>query len=395
MNIEDAAKLLDVKENELNSFIEKDPFNINNTIEGYLCRRSDYRYGSLIIYKVNEKDVESQIIYCTPKLHYPFSTTDIGDRNYHWPKFKRVYVYSKLDGTNILCFSYSDIEGKRYITFKTRLTPVLKENKFGNFLEMWNDVLKMYSELKKPEVVLSGEYSLSFEMYGTRNPLLIKYNTSLDAKLLFGIKQQNHKVMMPGFFGIDISLPCLQQLDTTEDITKFYDQLRQDNKNNNIKNEDGSITGSEGFVLYVKTEDNDYIQFKCKSEDIEAIHWVNDSIPHYSIINTTLNAVEDYNGDNIKSEEFFNHVVELLKEEYSQLQIDKSWERIKKDVILGIDKIIFKNKVEDCVEIINTNGDKGFIMRQLSQWFDKKDMRTVYQIMVEWNYIKEVKKLNV
>jgi hypothetical protein len=389
MNIEDAAKLLDIKDNELNHFEENDPYN-NNIISGYLCRRSDHRYGALVIYKVNGREVEPQVIYCTPKLHYPFSTSDIGDRNYKWPKFKRVYVYTKLDGTNVCIYSYADADNVRYVTFKTRLTPILKESKFGNFLEMWNDVLKMYPDLRKPKDVLEGKWSLSFEMYGTRNPLLIKYDVSLDTRLLFGVEQSRHLVLIPQIFDVKPSLECLKELTSTADITKFYDELRKEAKDNNVHNEDGSVSGSEGFVLYVQTETDEYMQFKCKPEDIEAIHWVNDSIPHYSIINTTLNAVEDYSGDDITTETFFNHVIELLKEEYSQLQIDKSWERIKKDIQIGIAKILFRQKVADCSKLIDTDGDKGFIMRQLSQWFDKKDMRQVYQIMVEWGYIKEI-----
>ena len=103
MRIEIGAKLLDVKSEVLSEFEVEDTFNPGNRIAGVICRQSDHRYGALVITSVNGCDVTPQVIYCTPKLHYPFGSSDEGDRTYHWPKdIKRVEVYPKLDG----CFAY-------------------------------------------------------------------------------------------------------------------------------------------------------------------------------------------------------------------------------------------------------------------------------------------------
>jgi len=48
-----ASESLEVKEDTLNHFKLKDPFSLNE-VEGYICRKSDYRYGALFIYKVND-----------------------------------------------------------------------------------------------------------------------------------------------------------------------------------------------------------------------------------------------------------------------------------------------------------------------------------------------------
>jgi len=384
LNQTPAATLLSVKEDVLVPFKELDPYN-NNQLEGYLCRQGDHRYGALVICKVNDIETEPQVIYATPKLHYPFSSDDL-ERRYHWPKFREVRVYEKLDGTNIFAYSYKDSLGSNFTTFKTRLTPVLKANKFGDFKGMWDEVLRLYPELLQFCIDCNeGGLGLSFEMYGLRNPLTIKYNTPLDARLLFFINNEG-LINPPELSKLPITLKATHSLTNQQDLTEFYDQLREEAKSNNLHNEDGSVTGTEGYVFYVLTEDNVWIQFKCKPEDIEAIHWVNDSIPRTSIMTTVLNAVEDFEGD-ITSSLFKDHVTVLLKEEYSEEQIQKSFDRINICVNDGIQLILFRQRLQEVVKLIDLHGDKGFIMRQLSKYYDKKDMAHVYNNMVAMGYL--------
>jgi len=75
-----ASEILDVKLDEFQEFTERDSFS-NNILCGVICKRSDYRYGSMVIFEINEEPTE-QVIYGTPKLNYPF---DRGG-HFHWPK---------------------------------------------------------------------------------------------------------------------------------------------------------------------------------------------------------------------------------------------------------------------------------------------------------------------
>ena len=96
--IEEASKLLNVKEKVLKEFDTLDFFNNNNRLEGVLCIQADHRYGALVIFKVNGVETGPQVIYCTPKLHYPFSTNEETDeRKFHWPKADEFHIYDKLD----------------------------------------------------------------------------------------------------------------------------------------------------------------------------------------------------------------------------------------------------------------------------------------------------------
>ena len=80
MDILRAMDIFGVKENELKKFGVEDTFNPPNRLYGFMCTRADHRYGSLVLFQVNGQECE-QIIYGTPKLHYPF------DKNgtYIWP----------------------------------------------------------------------------------------------------------------------------------------------------------------------------------------------------------------------------------------------------------------------------------------------------------------------
>ena len=136
-----ACQLLHVPEKELNQFAEIDPFN-GFTLHGYISRRGDHSYGAMAIVAIDGVPCE-QIVWATPKLHYPFDKYG----KYNWPLIDELEIYEKLDGTNILAYSYEH-KGKTYLTYKTRLSPVLKHSQFGDFLTLWKECLKKNPDRK-------------------------------------------------------------------------------------------------------------------------------------------------------------------------------------------------------------------------------------------------------
>ncbi len=85
-----AAQLLGgVRPETLTPFEDRDPFNPQNIVSGYLSHQADHRYGALVILQVNGQDAE-QVVYATPKLHYPFANdVQQNTRRYHWPVCER------------------------------------------------------------------------------------------------------------------------------------------------------------------------------------------------------------------------------------------------------------------------------------------------------------------
>jgi len=422
ISINEAAKLLDVSEKKLQEFDMLDTFNEGNTIAGYICRQSDHRYGALIIGTVNGTDLNKpQIVYGTPKLHYPFGRTEMEERHYHFPKkIKRVSVYEKLDGSNVLAYSYADAEGVRYRTFKTRLTPVMRDNRFGAFSQMWNELLKDKHLQMLTSVQALEDQTLSFEMYGYRNPHLVIYkDIPLSAKLLFSIDQKDQSIrpsgevsftngakvspyqlysnkVMRGHMAALIAPQWVLKIEATlespDDLVAFYETKRDEAEAQNTvfnKETNKTIEGTEGFIFYVLDEDNQWRLFKCKPMSVEDICWaVGNSIPMSVIVPTAWNALESCEG------ELTGDILrKLLLEEFNPEQIGKSEIPIGKAVAYIHDRVNHQIKVRKLLDESGldwgANGEGRVpIMHMLSQHFESNHMKKVFRALLEMGIAK-------
>ncbi len=63
-----ATALFGLDEKWLQPFDVGDPFNDDLRLRGFLCRKSDHRYGALVITYVDDAETP-QLILATPKLH--------------------------------------------------------------------------------------------------------------------------------------------------------------------------------------------------------------------------------------------------------------------------------------------------------------------------------------
>jgi hypothetical protein len=113
MTIDQAAALLGVQAGLLQPFAVADPFHDGLPLEGFLCQKTDHRYGAIVITRVADEPCP-QLIHATPKLRYPFDR----DGRFRFPPIARAHVYEKLDGTNVLAYRYRDAAGVVRTTFK-------------------------------------------------------------------------------------------------------------------------------------------------------------------------------------------------------------------------------------------------------------------------------------
>jgi len=363
--------LIDVKDNDLQKFEFDDPFN-THYIQGYICKKLDYRYGCLIITKVNEWECQ-QIIYGTPKLHYPFNK--VGKFNFPY-LIDEIQIYEKLDGTNILGYIYK-YKDKEFITFKTRITPTLLDGVYGSFYQMWNELIKKNSWIIQT-IKDNPQYNISFEMYGKRNPILIDYDVLLDTKILFGIHKETHEIIPPTELKIQNTSQYsnILLLDGSNTIDMYL--RARSISYQKIKNSNTYTT--EGHVFYVHT-DSKWVMYKCKPEQIEAIHWANGGIGKNIIWTTILNCFEEYSYPTVEN------VIELLKEEFTDHQLKGIDERVEK---LLKDAYIHQRKVSKINNIWELAEEKGFDIRKnknetmkfVSQYFDKSEMKFVGTIIL-------------
>jgi hypothetical protein len=367
--IQKACEALQTQEKHLAPFEHEDIFN-DNILTGFLCRVGDQRYGAIYLTHVNNVE-EPQLIYATPKLRYPFDKTG----TYRFPPAKRVEVYEKLDGTNIFAYRYT-CKGQTYLTYKLRLTAVVRNSRFGPFLDFWQEMLKRYPDIPRlPDI---NDCNISFELYGARNKHLILYKVPLETAVLFGVDNEA-EIRPPSMletFGVPTA-PLHARLEGAKDYQREYQKLQADCEAMNRETEDGTIEGTEGRVWYLQDIHNHIVMFKCKPESVEQIHWAAGGLSKNAVIATAYNLLET------DEQLTYPRLKELLLEEYSQEDIERFRPHIE-DVILKISaEIKFKEEISEFYRKLNLDfqREKNAVMRAFAQQYNRSLMRKIYSIL--------------
>lgn len=356
--------------NAYTEFECEDPFNAN-IVKGYISRLSTDLYGALLIESVNGKSCP-QLIRCTPKMHYPFDKQG----TYHFPKAIRIERYEKLDGTNIFSFVYKNSSGQKFVSHKTRLMPFIGDSKFGPFRSMLKDIFSEKPELEDLPNAIG--YNISYELWGARNPHLIKYKEPLKLSILFGRK--NNKVLPPSEFSHDHdAAPFLGNID--DQIITSYKEAQSHLESSLSQDQEGYYVGTEGEIWYLQDETGEWNLFKCKPETIEAIHWASGGIGKNQIAATCENALESWDIPTVENVEI------LLLEEFTPQEVEKVKYRIKDILVTVIEKHLFIERVLRAYNSLGINilEDKQTVMRILSQKFARREMQYVYGVIM--NYV--------
>jgi len=349
------------------AFEAQDPFNPGNIVTGYIHMTGHLSYGMLYITHVNGEECE-QKIWATPKLSYPFGYSEDGEREYKWPDFTKILSTTKLDGTNVCAFKYSDAKGKKYVSYKTRRTPFMGDD----FIDLWNECLGMWN------IVVPDGMNLSFEMWGYKNPHLIKYDTPLEATLLFGIKPMG--LIVPADM-IDVDCPKVGgELTEGDDLNELYESDEEEMEED-LEVTDEYIIGDEGHVWYLLDDDGHAVMMKVKPKSVRDVHWNplrNSGIPNHCIASTVINSFEETDVPDA------DLICELLAEEFEEWMIEKSRHRIEK-VLAGI--LVKRKFKKQIIEEYREHGfdiykDKRTCMRWFGQKYGGKAGADIYNILV-------------
>lgn len=364
---------------DYHEFCEIDPFNPQNEVRGYISRKATEYYGALIITHINGIAVEEQLIMGTPKMHYPFTTTQTGERKYTFPIARKVEIYEKLDGTNILVYSYTDGDDIFY-TCKTRLMPFVNAgSKWGNFYAMWNEVAGEDFDYICDSMSELG-CNLSFELYGARNPHLVIYDVPLDYALLFGVTNAGN-IIPPSRIGCN--LPKVRLISNADkDLATAYVKTQKKLETGLRKLDNDTYRGIEGAVWYLQTIEGRTIQFKCKPETIEVIHFSQGKgISRNSILATCWNALE--NTDKLT----VDFIKQLLLEEFESHKVEANHYLIESCIKIVEDAIAFRERVlsEYRTLGIDIKLDKVAVMRKMSEKFERNEMSKVYTTITNWS----------
>ncbi len=368
-SIEDAARALALDRKWLQEFDVVDPLN-DTSLRGFLSRRPDHRYGALALTHVNEAPAP-QIVFATPKLHYPFDRQG----RFHFPPLREIEIFEKYDGTNVLAYAYHAAGGRRFLTYKLRLSPVLRNGRFGAFLDLWRELLGRYPVI--PELVDLNGCALGFELYGRRNAHLIHYENPLDCVLLYGVTGDGNPVSPSVLDGRGVPTATRYgALAAGRDPVAEYGAIRERMERDNRPADDGRIAGVEGAVWYVHTGAGATVLFKCKPESVEQVHWVG-SIHKAAVTATCWNVFESQ--DALTYETLYP----LLAEEYDGDEIERFRTCIDECIAAVCEEMEFKNRVLDEYRRVGVTlaEDKGAVMRRLSGKFRKQEMKKVFALI--------------
>ena len=374
-DIEQAAALLEVDAKFFQPFDVNDPFNDDARLAGFLCQKPNHTYGALALLRVDGRPAP-QRIFATPKLHYPFGK----DGSFHFPAIHTAHLYEKLDGTNVLAYRYQDADGRGRLTYKLRLSPVLRNSKWGPFLDYWRELLARHPDL--PGLVEANGCHISFEMYGGRNAHLIAYENDLAVAALFGVRTADATVVGP--FQLQTGsvpvAPLLGELRAEEDPVVRFQSLREEMNRRNRPAADDKLSGTEGAVWYVTEPAGRVTMWKCKPESVEEIHWAT-GITKTAVIATCWNALETADVLN------YDALLPLLLEEYQPDDIEKFRANIDDAIRQVNEEQAFRQKVRAAYETLKGKGlsiskDKAAVMRVLSGQFRRDQMGHVYAAIV-------------
>lgn len=276
-------------------------------------------------------------------------------------------IYDKVDGTNIFMFHY-DVNGKRYWSYKTRLTPFLRsDSAFGDFIKMWQMASNKYN--LKP--IQDCGMNCAFELYGKLNKILTEYPEQLDIKLLYFIT--NDGKLLPPFQTFDLPVPvCIHpSICNDSEYLKYRQQLEDLNKDKIVV---------EGQMWYVKLEDGWRVYKNKPDIVINAQVEGSKGISYNDAYTTAINAMEGGTFDTLLED-----TKKLLLEEHDEMKITFFLPIIEQAVN---DAIVYIKKRNTIIQVFTdlkldkiTPENKGVIMREMMKHFDKKDSTFVYNIL--------------
>lgn len=242
--LNEAAKALKVKKQHVSFFKEKDSFNPGNTIVGAFCDQPGLMFGSLYIASVNNKFVPQKI----------FSYPSIGNLDSETtPYFKYIAVREKFEGFSVLGYKYTD--GKKdFVTFKPRITEVLRNTVGFPAVSLWDKILKMYPHI--PDAIMDN-INMVFEVFGYQVFSCIQYNFDLDVSTLFAVRAIDGQLFeMGGSKGHLPTIPA-NEFDCADIVTfprmiasmeNFMDNLNRSSVKQNIN------IGTAGYCCYAYGE---------------------------------------------------------------------------------------------------------------------------------------------
>jgi hypothetical protein len=348
---------------------------------GYVCRHESEKLGLLAVTEVAGEE-RLEFIYAMPKIHYPYHQEKDGSLRVAIPVAQNISdarFNAKLDGTAVIFYSLTAKNGDILeVIPRTRLQPVLQASRWGD----WFALLAEAMPDRKPveEAIATQKVVLVFELWGYRNPHLVKYDVPLKMTLHTAVshrKPVSYRKLadIANRYGFDL-IPTLQVARPDPDgLAQAYRQLQAEMEaRNQAAGQDVFL--EEGAILMLSTRDTaEY--WKCKPPTIEEIHWTADASVSKTDIEHALQKMLENGYD------FGNGRVNDLHKE-----LEADFEPARIEVAAELIERVYREFVLELQQrdwlrhLVSESGidpkETAVLMRYLSQHYPKNNMRWVF-----------------
>jgi hypothetical protein len=353
---------------------------------GYVCRQESEKLGMLAITEM-AGEPRLEFVYAMPKIHYPYHQDRDGTVRVVVPVAQNVVdarFTLKLDGTAIIFYPLTDKDGNVLeVIPRTRLQPVLTPSRWGD----WNALLAGALPDRTPveEAVRAQKVTLVFELWGYRNPHLVKYDVPLKLTLHTAVRHKKpvsyrRLLDMANRYSLEL-IPTVETAEPNPDgLARAYRRLQAEMEaRNQAAGEDVFL--EEGTILMLSTVDT-AVYYKCKPPSIEEIHWTADNNVSKENIQQALYKMLE-NGYDFDSGSTTD-VHTMLETDFEPERIEiaaELLERVYQEFVVELQQKAWLRQL-----VIDSGldpGETGILMRHLSQHYPKNQMSWVYNVVQE------------
>ena len=377
--LEEIVTITDVAARHWQPFEATSPGGIR--FAGYLCRQESDRLGTLAITTLDDQP-RLEFIAAMPKIHYPYVQDREGHLQVSIPVPLNIVdarFTVKLDGTAIIFYPLTAADGQVLeVVARTRLLPVLMPSRWGDWFGLLAAVLPDRTPVAR--AVREQHLVLVFELWGYRNPHLVRYERPLGLTLHTAIRHRKpasyrRLADLAQRYGLDL-VPTLEvaEPDAAGLATAYRRWQAQLEAANQAAGQDVFV--QEGAILMLSTAET-ATYWKCKPPSIEEIHWQADQHISKEVVRQALLKMLENGYD------FANGRAEDVQ---ATLEVDFDPQLVAGEAALierlYLDFVVELQRQEWLRSLVDSSGldphDLPAMMRHLAQHYGRKEMGWVF-----------------
>ncbi len=377
--LDDIIAISDVSAKHWQPFDATSPGGIR--FAGYLCRQESDKLGMLAVTTLDGQ-ARLEFIPAMPKIHYPYIQDREGRLQVSIPvpiNIVDARFTVKLDGTAIIFYPLTDAQGQVLeVVARTRLLPVLAPSRWGDWHGLLADVLPNRAPVEA--AVREQHVVLAFELWGYRNPHLVRYDQPLALTLHTAIRHRkpiSHQRLadLARRHGLALAPTLEVAAPDAEGLAAAYRrwQARLEAENQAAGQD---VFVQEGAILMLSTAET-ATYWKCKPPSIEEIHWQADQHISKEIVRQALLKLLE-NGYDFAAGRL-EDVQTALEGDYDPQQVAAESEMINR---VYLDFVIEIQRQAWLRSLVDSSGldphDLPALMRHLAPHYPRKEMGWVY-----------------